>query len=199
MAEKKPRLVTPVGEAKWAHVFTPKAPFKGDASKGEKYMIDVVFDPAEPKWKEWAGELKKAIEALPPQVDKATGAVKAKQMPIKRELDRDDKPTGRFFVTFKTGAQFKPGVFDRYGMPLPEGSSVGNGSKVRVSYMTAEYKEFGGGIALYLNAVQVLELVEYKSHDAKGFGFDVEEPPQQAPAHAAAAGGPPPAEDDLPF
>lgn len=188
MAEKKQRFTTPVGEAKWAWLTTPKAPFKGDATKGAKYMIDVIFDVNDPKWKEWASGLKAAINALPVQVDKATGTAKAKQMPIKRELDENDQPTGRFYVTFKTGEQFRPQVFDRYGQPLAENALVGNGSKVRISYVTGEYKEFGGGIALYLNAVQVVELVEYKSHDARSYGFEVETAP-------AAAGGPP--QEDL--
>jgi len=185
MADKKPRLVTPVGFAKWAHLHVPKAPFKGEADKGSKYMIDVCFSPEDPAWKAWAGELKRAIEALPPQTDKNTGTLKAKQMPIKRELDMNDQPTGRFYVTFKTGEKFKPGIFDQYGRVIPETASIGNESKIRVAYMASEYKEFGGGIALYLNAVQVMELVEYRGHSADAYGFQVE------PLPAEMAGGPP--------
>jgi len=179
MSEKIKRLLTPVGFAKWAHVHTPKAPFqeKDGKPKGEpKYMIDVCFSADDPEWKTWAVALKSAIMALPEQVDKHTGSPIPKQMPIKRELDIDDKPTGRYYVTFKTGEKFKPPVFDRFGIAIPESILIGNESKVRVAYSPAEYQAFGGGIALYLNAVQVIELVEYRTNTADAYGFDVEVP-----------------------
>lgn len=171
---KKERLVTPVGEAKWAHVHVPKQPFE---AKGEaKYQIDVCFDKDSPEWAKWATALMERLRAIPTQTDRA-GRVMEHQPPIKQELDSDDKPTGRFYTTFKTGEKFKPAVFDKFGQPVPETSLVGNGSKVRVNYTPSEYKGFGGGIALYLNAVQVLELVEFKPQTASAFGFGVEPAP----------------------
>lgn len=176
MTEKAKRLLTPIGFAKWAHVHTPKAAFteKDGKSKGDpKYMIDVCFSPDDSEWKEWATNLKAAVMAVPAQIDKHTGSPIAKQMPLKRELDIDDKPTGRFYVTFKTGEKFKPPVFDKFGMAIPETILVGNESSVRVSYTPVEYLAFGGGIALYLNAVQVVELVEYRASTADAYGFEV--------------------------
>lgn len=196
MAEKKKKLLTPVGFAKWAHVHTPKEPFKDKNGKtqGEpKFMIDICFSPEDPAWKVWASELKSAVNALPVQIDKRSGETIPKQMPIKREFDSSEKPTGRFYVTFKTGSQFKPGIFDNYGNPISETISIGNESKVRVAYMLSEYEAFGGGIALYLNAVQVIELVEYKSQSAMSYGFSVEQAP---PATARLNQN---LEDDLPF
>ena len=184
MAEKKKRLLTPPGYAKWAHIQTPKAPFDG---KGEpKFQIDICFSPDHPEWKIWALALKKEIEDLPPQLNKHSGEILPKQMPIKRELGNDEKPTGRFYVTFKTGAQFKPGIFDKFGKPIPDGILIGNESLVRVNYTPSPYEGFGGGIALYLNAVQVLDLIEYKSQNAAAYGFEVEEMPKEVT-------------DDLPF
>jgi hypothetical protein len=183
MAEKKARLLTPVGFAKWAYVHTPKAAFteKDGKPKGDpKYMIDVCFAPDDPAWKAWASSLTASIKALPVQTDKHTGDPIKKQMPLKRELDIDDQPTGRYYVTFKTGDRFKPGVFDKFGVPIPDTVLIGNESKVRVSYTPSEYSAFGGGIALYLNAVQVLELVEYKSQNAAAYGFDVEPLPTES-------------------
>ncbi len=176
MSDKKVRLLTPVGFAKWAHIHTPKEGFtdKDGRPKGEpKYMIDVCFTPDDTEWKTWAGNLQNAIKALPTQTDKHTGEPIKKQVSIKRELDIDEKPTGRFYVTFKTGAKFKPAVFDKFGVPIPDNVLVGNESKVRIAYVPSEYAAFGGGIALYLNAVQVLELVEYRPQNAEGYGFDV--------------------------
>jgi hypothetical protein len=192
MAEKKKRFLTPIGFAKWAHLHTPKAPYKGEADRGAKYQIDVCFTPDDPAWKEWAGALKAAVEALPTQIDKRTGAILAKQMPIKRELNADDTPTGRFYVTFKTGEQFRPSVFDKYGQPVTDQTIIGNDSRVRIAYMPVEYEGFGGGIALYLNAVQVVDLVEYKGQSAEAYGFAIEAVPAGDP-------GASPESDPLPF
>lgn len=173
--EKKERKVTPIGEAKWAHLITPKAPYQG---KGDpKYQIDVVFSVEDEAWAKWAKDLQDAIKALPVQVNKKTGEKLPKQTPIKKEFNQHDEPTGRFYVTFKTSDKFKPGVFDIYGKKLDD-AKVGNGSKVRVSYIESEYESFGGGIALYLNAVQVVSLVEFASGSAASYGFDTETPPE---------------------
>ena len=194
MSEKIKRILTPVGFAKWAHVHTPKAAFqeKDGKAKGEpKYMIDVCFSTDDLEWKKWASELSTQIKALPEAVDKRTGEALKKQVPIKRELDIDDKPTGRFYVTFKTGEKFKPPVFDKFGVVIPETILIGNESKVRVAYSPVEYQAFGGGIALYLNAVQVIELVEYRTHTADAYGFVVEPLKSNSPFDDL--------ESDLPF
>ena len=170
--ETKERKLTPIGEAKWAHVHEPKEPFE---SKGEpKYQIDVVFDKSDEKWVAWAKDLSDKVKALPEQVDKKTGDKLAKQSPIKRELDAQDEPTGRFYVTFKTGSRFKPGVFDKAGKVVDSSVLIGNGSKVRVAYVENVYTAFGGGINLYLNAVQVVSLTEYSNHSAESYGFDID-------------------------
>lgn len=195
---KLERLITPVGEAKWAHVQKPKAAFIGNGKpKGEpKYQIDVVFEKDDKDWSAWAAEIMKQIRAMPQQFKKQTREQLAKkekpeplekQVPIKSEYDADDKPTGRFFVTFKTGAEYKPGLFDKYGRPFPPDVLVGNGSKVRVNYSPNVYEAFGGGINFYLNAVQVVELVEYKGQSAENYGFDTSEPP---PGEGFAGAGP---------
>jgi hypothetical protein len=195
---KKEWLLTPVGEAKWAHVHTPKPAFKdkNGTQKGEpKFQIDVVFSQDDPEWKSWASAVMAELKELPVQIEKTTGESMKKQSPIKRELDSDDKPTGRFYVTFKTGAEFKPGVFDKHGALIPEGVLIGNGSSVKVCYTKNKYEAFGGGLNFYLNAVQVLELVEFKQMSAQGYGFAVVEgssPFSEAPQDP---GNP----DDLPF
>lgn len=162
------RLVSPIGEAKWAHIHQPKAPFRENGQdKGEpKFQIDVVFEKTDPAWAAWAKAIMTRIRAM-----------KAKNVPIKEEMGLDDVPTGRFYVTFKSSQKYKPGVFDRYGLEITEDKLIGNGSKVRVNYTPNEYQGFGGGINFYLNAVQVIELVEYKPHDAKAYGFETESPP----------------------
>jgi hypothetical protein len=58
-----------------------------------------------------------------------------------------------------------------------EGVAIGNESRVRVNYTPAEYDGFGGGITLYLNAVQVVELVPYAKQTAEAYGFEVDKTP----------------------
>jgi hypothetical protein len=204
MADKRERLLSPVGECKWCHVHSPKPayvePGSGKAKGEPKYQVDVVFDPTDPEWRKWAADLTAQIKALPVQTDKRTGQQLQKQQPLKRELDEADQPTGRWYVTFKTGAKFRPGVFDRKGSPVPESVLIGNGSKVRVNYTPAEYEGFGGGVALYLNAVQVVELVEYQPQTADRYGFPVEAGTNGAddPFGEEFPDAPPP-DDDLPF
>ena len=193
MNEKKAKLLTPVGFAKWAWLNKPKL-FKDEKGnpKGEpKFQIEVYFDPTNPEWKTWAGTLQALINSIPVQKN-GDGEPMPKQKLFRKELDEHDVPTGRFFVTFKTNEKFKPGVFDKYGQEMPDSVMVGNESAVRVNYSPSTYTAFGGGVNLYLNAVQVINLIEYKSHTAKSFGFEAEAlPPGQS--------APPQAEDDLPF
>lgn len=179
--EKKVRQLTPLGEAKWAHIHTPKAAFVDEHGKTQgapKYQIDILFAKDDKTWSEWAKKVMDKLRDLPEQIDKRTGNLLPKQSPIKRELDEAEQPTGRFYVTFKTSDKFKPGLFDRFGKTIPENILIGNGSLVRVSYIENIYTAFGGGINFYLNAVQVAELVEYKSQTAEAYGFPVDESEQ---------------------
>jgi len=160
MAKKETKL-SPLGEAKWAHIHEPKPPYQG---KGDpKFEIDVVFE----KGGEWD-----AIGKEVATISKENGF---EQMPIKKEKDKEGEYTGRFFIRFKTGEQYPPKVFDKFGQIIGPETLVGNGSTVRVAYTMAEYSAFGGGITFYLQAVQVDDLVEYKGNSATDFGFPVEE------------------------
>jgi len=195
---KLERLITPIGEAKWAHVHKPKAGYKDEQTGRQgpdKYQIDVYFDPTkEPEWKKWMDDLMKEFAAIPQQKDKDGDPIK-KQKPLKREVDESDKPTGRLFATFKTGAEYRPGVFDKYKQVIPETVLIGNGSKVRVNYSPSTFEGFGGGINFYLNAVQVMELVEFQSKNADASGFSGE----PAPTDEQAAASKPVEDDNIPF
>lgn len=183
--QKKERLITPTGEAFWAHVHKPKAAFvdeHGNVKGDPKYQIDVVYDPKDPAWAAFEAGIDAQIKALPVQTDKKKGKPLDKQSPIKLQLDENDQPTGKHVITCKTGEQFKPGVFDKFGKPIPETVLIGNGSKVRVNYTPSTYEGFGGGINFYFNAVQVIELVEYKPTSAAGYGFECEQAPEEQPA-----------------
>jgi len=180
--QKHERLNTPVGEARWAHVQKPKPSLDGTP----KYQIDVVFAPTDTQWHVFGKDIGARV--------KASGG---KHNPIRWETQKDDTgkdvKTGNLVVTFKTGAQFKPSLFDKYGRALADGTLIGNGSKVRVNFSPVAYEGFGGGITLYLNAVQVLDLVPYAPKTADSYGFAVEDPP---PVEDVMSGEPPPEDEE---
>ena len=142
-------MITPlIGEARWAHAAHKAKPCYKDERTGTqgapKFQIDVYFDPASPEWKPWVENIGKQLAALPQQKDKDGDPIK-KQKPLKRELDENVKPTGRLYATFKTGEDFRPGVFDKYKRVIPETVLIGNGSKVRVNHSPSTFEGLGGG------------------------------------------------------
>ena len=130
------------GEAYWAHVITPNTKFNPDG--------------------EWSIEICN-LNAKNKKVAEGDG------LTIKNKGDeRGD------FVTLKQYACNKEGTFrpmsvkDSERNPFPSSKRIGNGSKVNASYFPKPYTQYGGGVKGYLNAVQVVDLVEYNTDE-----FDV--------------------------
>lgn len=75
-------------------------------------------------------------------------------------------------------------IYDSQGKPLPKHVDIGHGSVVKVAFTIHPYYKTKTikGLTLYLNAVQVLELVERGERDANSFGFGSEEGGYVAPA-----------------
>ncbi len=206
--KKKERLLSPVGAARYASVITPHVYKEGGQPKGDPYYtIDVLFKKDDPLWAPWAEAIVKRVRSLPDIWDnKAIPPVKLpKRYPIKNVLDAEDKPTGELCVTFTSPLQYKPDVFDKYGRPVPGMVKIGNGSKVQVAYTPSEHGRGGGGLKLFLNAVFVIELLEFNSNTAESYGFKVEKipeggaPPLVPGEEGGAKAQPPAPEDDLPF
>ena len=68
-------------------------------------------------------------------------------------------------------------IYDSQGKPLPKNVDVGHGSIVKVAFTIHPYYKTKTikGLTLYLNAVQVLELVERSDErSAEAFGFGAE-------------------------
>jgi hypothetical protein len=122
------------GTAMWAKVHRPVANYNKD---GYEYTIDLIVD------KEEAAKLKEVG---------ATVREKGGDLVVKFKLK----------VERKDGSKNEPPlIVDADKMPTKE--EIGNGSKVRVQYRTYDW-EFGKkkGTSIALQAVQVLELVEFK-------------------------------------
>ena len=93
------------------------------------------------------------------------------RMPYSKEKGEDGKETGNVIFKFKN----KPALFDAKGKPI-QNTNVYGGSKIKVSGTAAAYSAAGNlGVTLYLNAVQVIELVTGDSGGQQSFGFVAEE------------------------
>lgn len=82
-------------------------------------------------------------------------------------------------VTFVFRNRSKPDIYDSRGIPIApavvESLQIGDGSIIRVAGRTEPYKGFGGGVAVFLHAVQVIQLVRNEDSvfepDAEGTFF----------------------------
>lgn len=174
MAQKKPRIVLPAGIAVFpklneVDVYQP-VDKKGKPSGAEKrrYITYVRYDEA---------TLTKVKEAIVAAAIKL-GADADVKLPLKKLKIKDDKGnvTGHEYVVQATsGEKYQPAIFDAKLNKVPV--VIGGGSKIKLDVSVNYYEGFGGGINLYLNGVQVLELVEGgkgKSAFTEDEGFEYE-------------------------
>ena len=70
---------------------------------------------------------------------------------------KKDKKTGEITLHVSSGEQYKPGLYDAKNQPL-DGVTIGGGSILKTNVSPFVYEGLGGGIKLYLNAVQVVTL-----------------------------------------
>jgi hypothetical protein len=181
--QNKERLTSPAGLAKYPRLNTPDTKFKKEGQFKVTLQLDASDD----------AEFISQIESL----EKAA-AVEAKKNPKNKNLqlstvirpstDKDgDEIDGKVEITFKTTAsgvntkgeawERKVRMFDAKGKPTE--AKVGSGSTLKVAFTYAPYTNPSSksvGISLYLDAVQIIDLVEFKGQaDAGDYGFGEEE------------------------
>lgn len=177
---------TPVGEAKWAHIYKPQTEWKPEG----EYNVTLSFTPE---------EAEPVIAAIDAGILASVGVAKtaypkkkvvaAKDKPYKDEVDREDNETGRIAIKFKSRAKgvredksewaFCLPIFDAKGTPLSLKAEMWSGSKIKVAYDIRPYynpKDTAAGVSLGLKAVQVIDLVMGSAGGHSGdYGFGVEE------------------------
>lgn len=182
MSDKKQQIVTPVGTAYYAHLFKP-AVFEG---KTGDYEISVVFPG------NYTEKLKNMIDKVLEQAkesEKFKGKKFTRPLLGYQEKDEDDetfhgatvfkfkmKPEG---TNSKTGETFKRkvAVFDA-SKALVKDIAIGNGTTVKVCATIAPYytSKTVHGIGLYMEAVQIIDLVEWTGEkSADSYGFEEED------------------------
>jgi len=184
---KKILLVSAIGKAVWPWVNRPDTKYEADGV----YRMKIAVDPSDAK--QWA-----KAQQMVEQIDAALAGIVAKQreetgkkkvkvfdLPYKMEKDDADEETGRLLFSFKLkakGMTKEKVVYDKTvklfqanGVPLATEKIVGGGSTVQASYEMNAFYTSAAGVSLRLEAVRVLELVEYTGRDAAGYGFDTDD------------------------
>lgn len=191
MAEKKQRkrFTSPKGIAKYPWLSTPSTAFnKNEYKTGLLLKAD---DETTEKFLEFLNSLvdesyNEAVANLKKEGKIAAAKQVQKRYPYKSELDKETgEETGFIELNFTTQAVSKDGkprkmrLFDAKGVSInPDDVKVAGGSVIKVNFTPSNYymaasKE--AGVKLYLNAVQVIELVEFGGGNAADFGFEEEE------------------------
>jgi hypothetical protein len=145
---KKIKKVLPAGIAVWpklneVDVYQP-TDGKGRPSGAEKrrYITNVKFN----------DEDHRAVDAW------LDGILKEFDLEDGKKPWRKDKKTGELTLTATSGEDYRPAVYDAAKQEVPPTVKIGGGSKIKL-YVTANpYTGFGGGVNLYINSVQLLEL-----------------------------------------
>ena len=192
MPEKRammPRMTSPKGVAKYPKLSEPDTRFKEDGEFNTKLLLDA--DAATTK--EFIAVLKAAAEAAAEDAKADLKPAKKTTLevhyPFKAEIDPNSgEETGNIELSFKTAATYKTKdgevinrkipLFDTKGKRIERKINVGSGSIIKVNFTPGPFYMANGnkaGITLYLEAVQIIQLKEWKGATAESYGFGQEE------------------------
>jgi len=180
--QQKKTMTTPKAPCKWPWLSRPNTKFK---EEGE-YSVTLLFkedDPFIAKLTEMAEQaFEEATAAMKPAMAKRATLV----LPCKPEMDAEGEETGMLEVRFKTNAsridkktqkviKMKPRVFDAKNQMVKADLAIGNDSILNVNFSPVPQVVRGKVyLSLYLNAVRVVELVEFSPDGSAMFGEEEE-------------------------
>lgn len=157
---KRPEIYI-TGEAVWPKLDTPDsymAPGAKEPKVEYKTNLRVTDDEIKRFRAEWSKLAKETLEAEGVDLDEDWRP----KLPIKK--DKKDKT-----LTLYMASKNKPPAWDAKNHKLPEGLVIGGGSKIKVKVSVNVYPMQGGGVNLYLNGVQVLDLKAGTNRDVSPF------------------------------
>lgn len=178
MSTNNNNTITLTGTCYWAHVNKPET-YQGKPL-GYSILVKLEDEKKTEAFKEHLMSIWK---------DALNNEFKDKKKNVTPNLCLKETPNNEEAFKAKTSHEYKDKVtgevipktlpiFDMYGEVFPKGTLIGNGSKVRINVTPSPYYVSSNvcGIKLFLNAVQVLDLVEYQaSKDASSYGFETVE------------------------
>lgn len=151
----KPNFVSPKGTAAYAWLMKPDTKFNPEGV----YKTSLVVKAGK--------EADAFVEAIKNAYVEELGAKKLAKANLSHDVNEDEGT-----VTFKFKSKQKPKLFDSKGKPITGEISVGNGSVIKVAGGFGAYdKGANTGVTLYLNSVQIIDLVEWTGSS----GFEAEE------------------------
>jgi len=163
------RFTTPFVECLYPFLQKPKVDRNGEYE--DSFEITLVFGNKVKEHKDLLNQIAK--------LQKEGGGAQEigeNKHPIKLPKDSNGKIIpDTFHVRFKSKAEYCDHIptFDAQGNKiLREKNFVANGSVVRVNWTYGFYNQGGGGVSLFLNGVQIKELVEWEGYNAADMGFD---------------------------
>ena len=146
-------------KAKCEYPFVQKPNIDREGKYKDRYKITLILDKENPEHLEFLKITAKYFKES-----------KGKNNPIKPHLDENKNPTGYGAATFVSNAKFPDGS-DKDPIPTYDSRSnlierntnfIANGSVVKVNWSPYPYTTGEGGLSLILNAVQVIELIEWE-------------------------------------
>lgn len=192
MAKQERKIITtPAGILKFGHILKPNTKFKATGV----YTADIILEPSAPGVQPLLDAIQAAAnKAKADFIANETNAAKKKKyagyavhVPYGADTDQDGNETGNTVLKAKNDAVITKkdkttftktiAVYDAKGKPMV-GKNVGRGSKVKLAIIVAPFKMDATskvGVTLWLEAVQVLDLVTFGAKDSAGFGFGEEE------------------------
>lgn len=181
MAKRELKQVTsPKGKVFYAHIYKPEV-YDG-AEIGYSIQLALSAEDTEKMKKVLKAEILKAqkSEAFKGKKWTKNPNMGVKELEVEGETIEVFKFKTKHQYTTKTGEVFNKTipVFDAQGTPIKDVLSIGNGTIARVRFSISPYHKSSTncGVTLYLEAVQVIDLVEYNpSKSAEDYGFEAEE------------------------
>lgn len=185
---KREQFVSPPGLAVWPRLNEPDTKFKAEG----EYSVSLAYDEDDQDFR----KLEQRLERIRDELFEAFISENPKKKKVAQkapvavaETDENGEETGRMLLKFKmlasgkskkTGKSFKmrPRVFDGRGQEVDPAPNIGGGSKLKVSFeVLGTYVESARTyyLSLRMQAVKVIELVQFGARSAKDYGFDGDE------------------------
>jgi hypothetical protein len=159
MATKLRSFVTPAGTLSWPWISKPDTRYVAEGVYKTSFILNDV-------------ESKPLMTACEEAFVAEYGAAKLKKanMPFDDELDANGNPTGNIIFKFKSKRQ--PKLYDSKGKVIAKVLQVASGTTAKIATALNPYATgVNTGVSLYLNDIQILELVEFNA----GAKFTAEE------------------------
>jgi hypothetical protein len=173
MATKNTQAISPVGKALWATLNKPDTKYKEEGLYSVK--LEITGDDAQ----KLSAFLDTKLQESIAEAKKENVGKKIKEASAPYEWTNDNTIVVNFKMKAsgikKSGETWsrKPALFDAKGKPLVGEVMIGKGSLLAVAYEASPFYTslIGAGVSLRLNAVQIIELVEFTAGSGSNPGF----------------------------